>query len=1020
VEIKIAYLSYEFMFKPTDVVDVKPTKIWFRIIILKPLIILLLSIIPFIGLINGSGFFAVGDYVLPLFPDREVARCISLWDESFLMGHLTTPIPLANLPQYVLYYVIYVFLGFENTSRALFPIVFIIAGFSIYSLSRYFVKSYIPNIASVVLYIYNPWVIDMVLSGHISLLIAYALTPLMLLLYFKGVDENSLKQILESSLLLALIISISYHTAPLVIPLILMYPAKWLRSGLRRYRLALITIVLAILLNSYWISTFPTASKYISSSVSLSDVENLSVESNIVNVLRLHGYFWSGWWNIFNSRLPPILRGLWWFLSFLPLTTLLLSFRRVKALIIIAFIYSILAVGLNWPFHSINKFLYENIPFYTIYRDPNKFVSVMCLTYSIATSYTIDWILKTRFRSIAVAIVILLLLNSWPLLTGNLCGYLQPFNLPRDYVDVDAWLQDREGGFRVLWLPPVETGAEFSWRPRMEGLWGILDPLRYSVFSKPNVGFTHVSEWFGGVRDTIWFLHFLHNQIYRKGLSDLIPILNMLNVKYIVFRRDITGASCTNVVMGREEFSRVEDDLNRTFKLVQEFGYLRIYENPYVNPREFIATNSSLVVVGCLEALIYTPSIDRAAVFMIEDLNMDELETIMNISNVTFIFLNTNITDAAIHLSSDVYNPLSFSLDGWLPVTWEWGRESLNEIASRGYIRGGIIYSEKVNSTAVAKLNVKDGGVYQLWVKAWLSPNPSSLEVYLDNSLLTDLNLYSSTSSFKYIPLKTVYLPSGSHIIKISLKQGEAILGDLALSKLEKINQTIAKLEEALSSPRVKTINIHIPTPSRHEEQLAVSSYGEVELQTQIYKSGTYIINIKTNGTASSVKVDFNNTIYDAEINNTYVKSIVKAEKGVSKVKIYVEGNITISHVTVMECSGMEIGEIKELIATKKSPLEYNVKNIDKGIIVFKQSYSPLWLAYSRETYKPIQSIIFNAYPAQEEITIKLKIGEAYIAGIITSTTTLTAIIAIIIKQYINQTHQLTIRNRGKNVSMNQ
>jgi hypothetical protein len=373
----------------------------------------------------------------------------------------------------------------------------------------------------------------------------------------------------------------------------------------------------------------------------------------------------------------------------------------------------------------------------------------------------------------------------------------------------------------------------------------------------------------------------------------------------------------------------------------------------------------------------------------------------MNISNVTFIFLNTNITDAAIHLSSDVYNPLSFSLDGWLPVSWEWGRGSLNEIASRGYIHGGIIYSEKVNSTAVAKLNVKDGGVYQLWVKAWLSPNPSSLEVYLDNSLLTDLNLYSSTSFFKYIPLKTIYLPSGSHIIKISLKQGEAILGDLALSKLEKINQTIAKLEEALSSPRVKTINIHTPTSSRHEEQLAVSSYGEVELQTQIYKSGTYIINIKTNGTASSVRVDFNNAIYDAEINNTYIKSIVKAERGMNKVKICVEGNITISHVTVMEYSGMEIGEIKEPIATKKSPLEYNVKNIDKGIIVFKQSYSPLWLAYSRETYKPIQSIIFNAYPAQEEITIKLKIGEAYIAGIITSTATLTAIIAIIIKQYI-------------------
>ena len=987
-------------------VDVKPAKIWSRItIILKPLIILLLSIIPFMGLIGGCGFFAIGDYVLPLFPDREVSRCVSLWDESFLMGRLTTPIPLANLPQFLLYYVMYVFLGFENTSRALFPIVFIIAGFSIYSLSRYFVKSYVSNIASAVLYIYNPWVIDRILSGHISLLIAYALTPLMLLLYFKGVDGNRLKHILESSLLLALIISISYHAAPLTIPLILIYPARSLRNVLRRYRLTLITVMLAILLNSYWISTFPTASEYIVSGVSLSDVESLSVGSNIVNVLRLHGYFWSGWWDMFSSGLPPLLRGLWWFLSFLPFITLLLSYRRVKALIIIAFIYGVLAVGLNWPFYSINKLLYENIPFYTIYRDPNKFVSVMCLAYSIATSYTIDWILKTRFRSVAVAIVILLLLNSWPLLTGDLCGYLKPFSPPRDYVDVDSWLHDRDGWFRVLWLPPAETGAEFSWRPRMEGLWGILDPTRYSVFSKPSVGFTHVNEWFGGVRSTVWFLHFLHNQIYRRGFSDLIPILNMLNVKYIVFRGDVTGASCTNVVMGREEFRRVEDELNKTFKLVQEFGYLRVYENPYVNPREFIATNSSLIVVGCFEALIYTPNIDRAAVFMIEDLNMDELKTIMNISNVTFIFLNTNITDAAIRLSGDVYNPLSFSLDGWLPVSWGWSRGNLNEIVSRGYIHSGLIYSEKANSTAIAKLNVKEGGLYQLWVKAWLSPNPSSLEVYLDNSPLADLNLYSSAQSFKYIPVKTVYLPSGIHILKISLKQGEAVLGDLVLSKLEEINRAIARLEEALSSSRVKAINIHTLTPSRHEEQLAVSHYGEAELQTQIYKGGTYIINIEINGTASNAKIEFNNTVYDAEINNTYIRSVVKAERGVNIVKIYVEGNITISYVTVMEYSGMEIGGIREPITAKKSPLEYNIKNVGGNIIVLKQSYSPLWLAYGGETYKPIQSIIFNAYPAQKEVVIKLKIGEAYIAGIITSIITLIAITTILIKQYITKLH---------------
>jgi len=276
--------------------------------ILKPLVILLLSVLPFMKLIIGNGYFAIGDYVLPIFPDREITRCISLWDESFLLGRLTTPIPLANLPQYIIYYIMYVLLGFENTSRLLFPIVFIIAGFSMYILSRYFVRSYIPNLASVILYIYNPWIIDRILSGHISILIAYALTPLTLALYFKGIDEKRLKPILQSSLLLALIISVSYHIAPLVILVVLIYPFKTRKLGniLKTYRLTVTTVLLAILLNSYWITTFPMVSGLIRSHVSIKNIEGLSMESNIINVLRLHGYFGIGWWNFFESMLLPI------------------------------------------------------------------------------------------------------------------------------------------------------------------------------------------------------------------------------------------------------------------------------------------------------------------------------------------------------------------------------------------------------------------------------------------------------------------------------------------------------------------------------------------------------------------------------------------------------------------------------------------------------------------------------------------------------------------------------------------
>ncbi|MEM2195270.1 MAG: hypothetical protein QW803_12520 [Candidatus Methanomethylicia archaeon] len=972
--------------------------------ILKPLVILLLSVLPFMKLIIGNGYFAIGDYVLPIFPDREITRCISLWDESFLLGRLTTPIPLANLPQYIIYYIMYVLLGFENTSRLLFPIVFIIAGFSMYILSRYFVRSYIPNLASVILYIYNPWIIDRILSGHISILIAYALTPLTLALYFKGIDEKRLKPILQSSLLLALIISVSYHIAPLVILVVLIYPFKTRKLGniLKTYRLTVTTVLLAILLNSYWITTFPMVSGLIRSHVSIKNIEGLSMESNIINVLRLHGYFGIGWWNFFESMLLPILRDLWWILSFLPITMLIPTcIRKVKFPILMVIIYSIPAVGLNWPFQPINKFLYENIPFYTIYREPNKFVSMICLAYSISIAYAIDWFSRFKSRFMVVSILTLLLLNSWPLLTGDLCGYLQPYSFPNDYVDVDRWLQDKDGNFRILWLPPVEIGAEFIWRPKMKGLWDMIDPLRYSVFSKPSVGFTHTDEWFGGVGNTIYFLHFLYNQIHRKELSSIIPLLNMLNVKYIIFRGDITTTSCTSKVMGSEEINRIENKLNETFKLVYKSKYLRVYENLYVNPSSFIATNNSLIIIGCLEALTMISNIN-GAIFMIDELNMNDLEKILNISSSTFIFLDADLMDAAICLVGDKYSPSRFSMNGWIPVSQEWWEEDLNQIVTKGYIHNGVVYSENINSTITVNVDIDKSGVYQLWIKALLTPKPPSLRIYLDNSLLTNIDLYSPTTIFKYIPIQTVYLPSGCHSLKISLKNGKAVLGDLVVANKEEIIRVIARLEEFLYSSGIKVINIYSPntisglSKPKHGEQLTINNYGVLKVQAQIYKSGKYIIGIKANGTINNVKLEFNNTIYEAEYDNTYIKSIVDAGKGTNNLEIYVEGNTTISYITIME--KMEVAEVKEPIIIKKSQLEYTVKNIT-GIVVFKQSYNHLWLAHNKETYRPIPSLLFNSYPAQKEITIKLEVREEYTVGIIISIATLVAVIITLSKQ---------------------
>jgi len=984
--------------------------------IFKLISIAFLSAFPFTHLIVKEGYFAIGDHIFPLFPDREVARCISLWDESFLMGRLTTPIPLANLLQYLVYYVLASLLNVDVASRLFFPLIFVIAGFSMYFLSRYLVGGFIPCLASVIIYIYNPWIINRILSGHSSLLFAYALTPLMLTLYFKGVDGKSLKQALLSSFLLALIISISYHLASLIIPIILIYPI--FRVGLGRvrdvlslYGLVALIAVSSMLLNSYWITTLPTVLNTLSGT-NIVDVENLSVESNIVNVLRLHGYFWNGWWNVFKSCLPKLIVDLWWFIGFLPFTLSILAIAvsrgsKIKLLTFMLIVYSVLAVGLNWPFSSLNRFLYENVPFYIIHRDPNKIVAVLCLTYSMLAAYAIQWLLNLRWGRIAVAItVILLLFNAWPLLTGNLYGYVEPLDFPMDYLRVDQWLQNQPGDFRVLWLPPIEIGADFSWRPKREGVWGILDPLKYTVLSKPDVGFTHISEWFGGSRNTVWFLHFLYNQIYNGRLRDLNQLLNMLNVRYIVFREDVVAGSCSGISKDHSDFRRIKEDLDSIFKAVYQVGCLKVYEVPSYSTSSLNIAYDSLIVVGDLEALTILSQIQDIrgkAIFFIDDLNPKDILRILNYSNsVTFTFLDTGLVDAVLALLRDRYVLSSYAGNGWVQVVYEWCKDNLHAIVERGCLHRGLLYSSTPKSAVTIPLRINESGVYHLWVKAWLDSKPGFIEFYIDESMIANISLYSNTPTFKYIPVGSIYLPEGNHKLEIVLRSGEAILGDLVLAENSQLNQSLKSLEEVINNQKVEVINICtsdtlrgiLTKPTGNRKPLEILYYGEVKALTTIYKSGLYNITVNANGMYDA-KIGINNTIH----NGKYL--IANLDRGVYDLRLYIKGNASINYIAIAGISNVKAKDVQTPKFIKESSLKYSVDLNEKCILIFKQSYNPLWLAYSENIYEPIPATIFNAYPIQEEVTIKLKIGEAYIAGIITSTATLTSMIAIVIKQHI-------------------
>ncbi|MEM2303949.1 MAG: 6-pyruvoyl-tetrahydropterin synthase-related protein [Candidatus Methanomethylicia archaeon] len=985
----------------------------------KLIVIIILAVIPFLSLIIKDGYFVIGDYIFPLFPEREVARCLSLWDESFLMGCFTAPIPLANLPQYVFYHLLSLFLGIEAASRLLIPVIFIVAAFSIYSLSKYLVKDFLPCLTSTIIYLYNPWTINRILSGHVFLLFAYGLAPLMLLLYFKGVDYRDFKRSIVSSLILALIISISYHLASLLIPLFFIYPlfkSSKAKDLLNHYKLTITTITISILLNSYWL--IPSCMVLSSDGVkgtNILDIINLSAESNIVNVLRLHGYFWTKWWDLFRENLNASVIGLWWIVSLLPLTISIPSIflcrnPKVKLMATAMLIYSILATGLNWPFSSLNKILYENIPLYVIHRDPNKIVSILCLSYSILSAYMLQQVLRNRRGLIiSVIIIMLLLANSWPLLTGNLYGFLEPLEPPlNDYVEVDRWLQDKAGEFRVLWLPPIEISGKFTWGLSIKGVWWLLDPLRYSTLSKPNVGFTHIGEWFGGVDRTIWFLHFLYNQIYNGRVRDLIPILKIMNVKYIVFREDVESSSCSMIRRTVEDFMRVKNSLDEAFRVVYQTGMLKVYEVPLELQDYILTFNSSLVIVGDLKALTILPEVENIsgmALFLIEDLNIKNLKEILNHSNLTLVFLDSNIIDAALSMMEH-YTPSSYAGNGWVPVVYEWSIKELNAIVQRGSIHRGLTYSSSKESSINIKINIEKSHTYTLWIKSWLDIDPASIQISVDGYKLLNITLQSGNPTFRYVRIGEVYLTRGIHNINIKLNSGKAILGDLVVADVEKLNQTLRILDEILENTKVTVVNIHTSDTinrfafhTRLRSPVEAIVYSGFELETTTYREEIYNVTVSVKGEMEKVKMEVNNKVYNAEIHSGYASSLIHMGKGLNKLKIHILGNASINYIAIAT-GETKSGNPGKPICIKESPLKYSVK-AEKSILLLKQSYSKLWIAQAESTYSSIPSIMFNAYLVESgNITLRNKAEEAYVMGIIISIATLTAIITILSKPY--------------------
>jgi len=117
-----------------------------------------------------------------------------------------------------------------------------------------------------------------------------------------------------------------------------------------------------------------------------------------------------------------------------------------------------LAMGSQGPTGALFTWAYEHVPYFDIMREPQKFLMLTVLAYSVGLGWGIEWISRLNFDSrhsgtmiVAATLGLALPLGYCPTIFDGLAGQIGPSTIPVAYQHADQ-LMGRGAG-RVLYLP---------------------------------------------------------------------------------------------------------------------------------------------------------------------------------------------------------------------------------------------------------------------------------------------------------------------------------------------------------------------------------------------------------------------------------------------------------------------------------------------------------------------------------------------------------------------------------------
>lgn len=401
------------------------------------------------------------------------------------------------------------------------------------------------------LYMINPFIYVRFFAGHFHLLWSYAILPFLVSSFIDVFEKTSRKNVAKAGILLSLITP-QLHFLPISLGIFVAFLMFNLRKGniagaLKPF-FGIMLVFLA--LNVGW-----TYSLMLGESGQVDAVRQVgyadlalftskaSVDFNVLfNVAAMYG-FWRGGYELPKESIPYWYM-LFFFILFLAVHGFLLGKddkklgKYVKALSIVSVVSLILATGVTHEYFSkLFYFLYENVPLFTGFREPQKFVVLIAFTYAYLGGIAVDDFASKSNRVYALLILLALaapFAYTYTMFFG-FSGQLKSIDYPEDYYEVDELLNGDEDEFSVLFLP-WHGYMDFKWLKNTDKR--IANPAT-AFFAKPVIRGDTVEA--GGIYSQSTYpvskyIEFL--LVNQEKINNFGELISPLNVKYIILAKE--------------------------------------------------------------------------------------------------------------------------------------------------------------------------------------------------------------------------------------------------------------------------------------------------------------------------------------------------------------------------------------------------------------------------------------------------------------------------------------------------